>query len=409
MLKNILLEEAQKLLLDKVQPTQEEVVDLKMCLGRILAQDIHAQDPVPAFDRSPLDGYAVRAEDIAGASKEKPITLKVIGEVPAGHVAPISLEPMTAMKIMTGAPIPPGADAVIRKEDTDEGTKEVRIFVSLTAKSNIAHAGEDVKAGEKVLSQGMLLHSGAVGILAALGVKQVPVFRKPKVALLCTGEELVDVGSPLAPGKIYNSNLYGLAAAIQEAGGEPYILGTVSDDVEAIKEKLQQGVEKADLVVSTGGASVGDYDLISAAYEELKAEVLFQRVAMKPGTPALAAQKEGKLLLGLSGNPAAALISFELLARPVILMMGGRTCWQRPRVKGIMMEDFLKRGGPRRFLRSQVHWEDGAYRVYLTGRQSPGVLKSILHCNALVDVPAGSPPLKVGQEVEVILLWDRER
>lgn len=407
MLKNIPLEEAQTLLLDKVQALNEETVDILESLGRILAQDIYAQNPIPAFERSPLDGYALRAQDIQGASQEQPAILKVIGEVPAGHASPGTLEPNTAIKIMTGAPIPAGADVVVRKEDTHEENGKVKIYVSLPANSNIICAGEDVQAGEKVLPQGLRLHAGAVGLLAALGVRQVPVFRKPKVALLCTGEELVDVGEPLPLGKIYNSNLYGISSAIKEAGGQPFVLNTVHDAVEAIAEKLQQGLEQADLVLSTGGASVGDYDLIYAAYKRLEASVLFQRVAMKPGTPALAAEKGGKLLIGLSGNPAAAFITFEHLVRPVLLKMGGRNTWQRPRVKGIMAEDFPKRGGPRRFLRSQVHWEEGAFRVYLSGKQNSGVLKSILHCNALVDVPENSPPLKAGQEVDVILLWDK--
>ncbi|WP_227761743.1 molybdopterin molybdotransferase MoeA [Zhaonella formicivorans] len=403
---NVSLGEAQEILLSRISPLVAEEVCLLEAIGRVLAQDVYARDNIPPFARSPLDGFALRAEDTFQASRLKPANLKVIAEVPAGFVLPAPLAPGTAVKIMTGAPIPDGANAVVKKEDTDEGGEYVRIYQPIAPDSNIARAGEDVRAGERVLTRGMVLHSGAVGMLAALGVSRVPVSRKPRVAVLCTGEELMDVEKSLLPGKIYNSNLYSLSASIIAAGGEPVLLGTVPDRLEKIAAGLRSGLEEADLVISTGGASVGDYDLMYAAFCSMEAEVLFRRIAIKPGTPALAAQKNGKLLVGLSGNPAAASITFELLVRPLILKLQGREKWQRPQVTGIMVDDFSKGGGPRRFLRAAASYEEGLYKVRLAGKQTPGVLKSIVYCNALVDVPADSPPLKAGQEVQVILLTD---
>ncbi|KKM11977.1 hypothetical protein SY88_05900 [Clostridiales bacterium PH28_bin88] len=394
--------------MSRVRPGGTEEVPILSALGRVLAQDVRAREDIPPFDRSPLDGYAVRAEDLAGATRATPAALKVIAEVPAGRVSPLPVSPGTAVKIMTGAPIPPGANAVVKVEDTDGGGELVRVFSSLRPESNIARAGEDVQMGELVLEKGMVLRSGAIGMLAAVGVSPVPVYRKPRVAVLCTGEELVDILAFLSPGKIRNSNLYGLAAAIMEAGGEPVLMATVPDRLEDIITQLEQALEAADLVVTTGGASVGEYDLMRDAFRLAGAEMLFWRVAMKPGTPALAAEKDGKLLIGLSGNPAAALIAFEHLVRPAILLMGGRQKWQRPRASGVMAEGFAKGGGPRRFLRVTAHREGGGYRVDLTGKQSPGVLQSILRCNALVDVPAGSSPLQAGQEVQLILLTESE-
>ncbi|MEW6661510.1 MAG: gephyrin-like molybdotransferase Glp [Bacillota bacterium] len=405
---NIPLEQAQELLLSCVRPPVVEEVALLEALGRVLARDVYSVEDIPPFDRSPLDGYAVRAKDTEEASATVPARLKVIAELPAGLVWPVPLSQGTAIKIMTGAPIPPGANAIIKIEDVQPLDNEILIRTPLKPDSNIVKAGEDVKAGELVLKRGSFLNAGAIGMLAAVNRETLPVFEKPKIAVICTGEELVELGAVRGPGKIRNSNLYAISAAVIEAGGQPILMGTVPDRLEEISRAMEQGLEQADLIVTTGGASVGEYDLVGEAYSKINSEILFRRVAVKPGTPTLAAKRSSQLLVGLSGNPAAALIGFEFLVRPLIKVMSGWSSCFRPRVEAVMAEDFNKAGGPRRFLRAMVKKQEGSYRVFLAGKQSPGILKSILHCNALVDVPEGSGPLKAGEKVEAIILAESE-
>jgi molybdopterin molybdotransferase len=404
MLYNVPLEQAQELLLSCARPPVMEEVAILEALGRILARDIYATEDIPPFDRSPLDGYAVRAIDSQSASEILPARLKVIAELPAGLDWPVPLSQGTAIKIMTGAPIPPGANTVIKTEDVGILDEEVLIRMPLKPDSNIIKRGDDVRAGELVLKRGSFLNVGGIGMLAAVNRPVVPVYEKPKVAVMCTGEELVELGAARGHGKIRNSNLYAISAAIMEAGGLPILMRTVPDRLEEIYKALEQALEQADLVITTGGASVGEYDLINKAYNEINSELLFKRVAVRPGTPTLAAKRGSQLLVGLSGNPAAALIGFEFLVRPLIKAMSGWHSFFRPRVEAIMVEDFNKAGQIRRFLRAVVKKQEGTYYAFLAGKQSPGVLKSILHCNALVDVPEDRGPLIAGDKVQAIIL-----
>ncbi|KNF08758.1 molybdenum cofactor synthesis domain [Gottschalkia purinilytica] len=404
MLKNISLEEAKFILLSKIKTTDIERVNLTSSLGRILARDIFAMNNVPNFSRSPLDGYAVIAEDIKFADKNNPTILKVIGEVPAGYVFKGKAEKNTAVKIMTGAPIPDGYNAIIKKEDTDEGVEYVNIYRTSLPYQNVVPVGEDIQKGKKIMEKGTKIHPGCIGILASLGMENVEVYRKPKIGILSTGTELVELGDELKEGQIYNSNLYSIGAIITECGGEPVYLGTVRDDIDTISKSIQSGIQSCDIILSTGGASVGDYDLIGKVYENIGANTLFWRVKMKPGTPVLAAEKEDKILIGLSGNPGAALISFENIVKPLIKKLQGLIDWEPTKIKGIMMDDFNKFSNQRRFLRVRVERLENTYGIYLSGKQNPGVLTSLLTCNALVDVPVNTPFLSKGQEVEAILL-----
>lgn len=398
------LEQAQEIILGKIKMVPKIEVELLLALNMVLAEDIYAGNNLPPFDRSPLDGYAVRSEDIKGVSEQNPVFLELIEKVPAGYMATKEVVAGTAIAVMTGSPIPEGADVVIMIEETKLEEGQVAIYKGYKANSNISRAGEDVKKGELVLTAGSLINSGAIGMLAALGKKNVNVYRKPRVAILSTGDELIDIDQPLKPGKIRNSNLYALAAAIQEAGGESFLLGSVPDQIQATKEKVTQGLKMADLVLTTGGVSVGDYDVVKDVFLGLGAELLFWRVDIKPGTPAVAALLGDKIIIGLSGNPAAAFITFEHLVRPVLRKLSGHGDLFRRRVKAILDDEFLKSGRQRRFLRSMVNQEEGTYHVTLTGKQNPGIMKSILHCNALVDVPSNGGPLKAGDQVDVILL-----
>ncbi len=404
MLKNIELERAVEILLSKTDVKQTEKVGILDALGRILAVDVYAGINVPNFNRSPLDGYAVKASDTEGASDQTPVTLRVIGQAPAGNTFKGKSESKTAVRIMTGGMIPSGYDTIIKKEDTDDGLEFVQIYRGSKAYQNFASIGEDVKEGEQTISKGIKINAGAIGMCAALGITTVEVFKKPIIGIVSTGSELKDISEELEEGKIYNSNLYSITASLLENNCIPVNLGIAEDTLEGITNQIRDNIEKCDMIISTGGASVGDYDLINKVYEELGAETLFWRLQMKPGTPALAADYNGKLLIGLSGNPGAALITFETIVRPIIKKMSGKNNFYRRKITGIMMDDFNRTSSQRRFTRVRVEIKSEGIEIYLSGKQNPGVLKSMISCNGLIDIAGGSEPLKIGQKVEVILL-----
>jgi molybdopterin molybdotransferase len=395
------LEEALEIILAHVSPVGEENIDLSVALGRVLSENVFAPFSLPPFHRSPLDGYAVRAEDIAEASPNEPAELLVMQEIPAGSYSEIEVTRNQAAKILTGAPIPPGADVVIRFEDVRKAGARIKVFRPLPAYTNYCFAGEDISRGERVLSAGVRLGPAAVGILAGLGIRDLPVYRAPRIAVLSTGDELIDITGALGMGKIYNSNLYTLAALIQEAGAQPADEGTVPDRAELITRKIDQALKGADMVLTTGGVSVGDYDAVEDALGQLGAEILFWRVNIRPGTPVICAVKDGKVILSLSGNPAAALITYHLLARPAIAKLQGLSDWKPLKTIAILQDGYPKASGQRRFLRGQAYLENGVLKVKLTGLQSPGIMKSMVNCNALVDVPANSRGLKAGEHVTV--------
>lgn len=400
---NISLEKAREMLVNQVVPEREESIPVPSALGRILATDIVAGEYIPHFQRSPLDGYAVCARDTVLAEKHHPIILKVIEEVPAGFVAQNRVTHGNAVKVMTGAPIPEGADAVIKFEEVAVSGNELRIFTPLKSKQNIVPIGEDVSRGDLVAKKGEMITPALIGMLIALGITQVSVFSPPRIALISTGDELVDLGEPLQPGKIRNSNLFALDAWCRELGTLPILLGNVKDKKEQVIEAVNRGLSEADLVITTGGVSVGDYDVVKDALDALGAEMIFWKVAMKPGTPTVAAVKDGKLIIGLSGNPAAALISFDLLVIPVLKRLTGYRKFCPVKIEAVLVDGFGKSSPQRRFLRGRLFIEDGIAKVQLTGTQSSGVLKSMLGCNVLVDVAAGSGSLKAGEKVFVFI------
>lgn len=401
---NVSLEEALEILLQQDFKTEAIQVPLLDSLNSVLAEDIISDMNMPPFDKSPLDGYALHSADFIDASKENPITLDVIDYIPAGYVSNKVLERGQAMRIMTGAKIPEGADAIIRFEDTEFTDASVTIFDPILAGANISKQGEDIKIGDVVLHKGCIIDAPEIGILATLGRSFVQVFRKPRVAILSTGDELVEIQHALVEGKIRNSNSYTIAALVKKAGAKPLLLGVCLDEVNIIKEKLVAALGWADLVITTGGVSVGDCDLVKEAFQQAGAEMLFWRVRMKPGTPIAVSKYNNKLIFGLSGNPAAAYITFEQFVRPIILKMMGREKYNLMKVEAILESDFKKVSGQNRFVRAHTYYKEGSYYTRFPEKHSSGVLSSLSGTNSLLYIPKDTGPYLAGQQVSVQLL-----
>lgn len=400
MLERISLEKAQQLVLDLTQTMGSEKVDLQESRGRVMAEPVVARLNVPPFDRSAFDGYAFRAEDTRNGL---PVGLKLIGEIPAGSYFKGIVQAGTAVRILTGSPLPEGANAVIRQEDTDVQAGIVYLRQSVHPGGNVGKVGEDIKCGEKLFRPGDLITPAVIGILASQGMGQIGVFSRPRIALVSTGDELVEVGKPLSAGQIYNTNIYTLAALIESWGGEAINLGLVRDRVTELAAIMDSGLQKADLLVTTGGASVGDYDVTIRAMLAAGIEVLFWRVAMKPGTPVICGRKGDKLVFGLSGNPAAAMISASLLLGSVVRKMAGFTAYHPKRVKVQCQADFRKASGVRRMVRAKVSMNNEGLVANFSDRQQPGVLMSMYDTNALVDLEP-EKILERGQTCNAFLL-----
>jgi molybdopterin molybdotransferase len=398
------MEKALDILRNYASRTDIEDIHVADSFDRILAEDIVAGFPLPPFRRSPLDGYALRASDTAGADGENPVALRITETVYAGEVPakPVLAGETTA--VTTGAPLPHGSDTVIKFEDIHREGETILVRTPLRAGENVVLQGEDTAPGEKVLVKGSNITPAAVGLVASLGIEKVRVYKKPRVAVFSIGDELLEVGQAMQPGKIYNSNLFTLSAQIREAGGIPFTKETVSDDKTSIADALKHALADYDMIITTGGASVGSKDLIKEAIKLSGANTLFRHVGMKPGSAVVCGEKDGKLIVGLSGNPSAAMITFIMLVRPILRVMGGKNAGYLPEVSAKMEEPFQKPSKQRRLLRSLLTWKNGTYYAVPAGTQSPGALKSTLLCNALIDIPAGHGPLQTGEEVKAILL-----
>ncbi|ACV64220.1 molybdenum cofactor synthesis domain protein [Desulfofarcimen acetoxidans DSM 771] len=404
MLQSIPLEKALQILHEFSAPRGIEEIAVAEAFGRILAEDIIAGFPLPPFNRSPLDGYALMAEDTFSAAKDNPVRLKLTQTVYAGELpsAPVIKGETTA--ITTGAPLPSGTNAIIKFEDIKKDGDYILIFSPLKPGDNFVPAGEDVVEGEKILVIGEKITPASLGLLVSLGRGTVKVFRKPRIAVFSCGDELLDIGQPRQTGKIYNSNLYAITAQITEAGGLAVPIKSVPDDKNKIASALNQALQENDLVITTGGVSVGEKDYVKEAIKISNINTLFWKVGMKPGTPAVCGERDGQLVIGLSGNPAASMITFVLLARPIIQSICGKKGENLPEVKAVMDVPFKKKSGQRRFMRAVLTWKDGIYHAAPAGIQSPGALKSMLQCNALIDIPKGHGPLDIGDEVKALLL-----
>ena len=386
-------------------PEKTEEIPLLQALGRVAAGDVCARVAQPPFDRSALDGYALRAADIAAAGPETPVTLPVSRYLCAGSDPGGPLAPGTAARIMTGAPVPAGADCVLRQEDTESNGQTVTFHAPVEARANVCFAGEDIAPGKCLVPAGTRLDEVSLGLLAGQGVQTVTVYVKPRAALMPTGDELCSPETPLRPGKIYDSNGPMLAARMLRLGAEPTLLAAGPDDPAALAGKLARLLAEYPLVITTGGVSVGDRDCLPQAAEEAGAKLLFYGIDAKPGTPALAAGKDGHVLLCLSGNPFAAAATLEQYAVPALLRAAGR-CEENcllPRTTRTLTTGFSKPSKGNRYLRAKAM--GGSVTIPGEGNaeaHSSGSLSAMIGCNCLVELPAGSGPVTPGEEVEVL-------
>jgi molybdopterin molybdotransferase len=396
------VEEALARILAAIPVLGSETVELTAALGRVLAEPVIAGRDLPPWDNSSMDGYAVRSGDTAPAAPERPVRLRLLGEVPAGSVAERPVQAGEAYRILTGAPMPPGADTVVPQEEVGRDGDTVLLSRRVEARTFVRPRGEDIRAGDPVLAAGTVLGPPALGVLAALGKALVRVHQRPRVAILSTGDELVDVDTTPGPGQIPNSNTYTLSAQVRESGGVPLNLGIARDSREELEERFRWGLA-ADMVVSSAGVSVGDRDFVREVMEKLGAEMDFWKVSMRPGKPLTFGRVGGRPFFGLPGNPVSSMVTFELFVRPALRRMAGDPRLFRPRVTARMAEP-LDNPGPRRgYLRVRLSGEGDAVVARPTGEQGSGILKSMLLADGLAVV-APDTRLLPGQPVEVILL-----
>ena len=416
----ISVEDALERILSYFERLEPESQPITEALGQVLAEDVRADFDIPPLDNTAMDGYAVIAADTADASEASPVRLNVAGNLAAGYLYDGEVASGSAVRIMTGAPMPDGADSIVPFEETDEAlegaprpTSEVTILNAAKPGANIRRAGEDVRKGDMVIPKDTTLNAAQIGVLASLGKSHVQVYRRPTVAILSTGDELLDVGEEIAPGKIYDSNAYSVASMVREAGGIPKRLGIASDTVEALTAKVREGLD-ADMLITSAGVSRGDFDVVKDVLAK-EGEIDFWTVRMRPGKPlAFGAfpvpgggdNADRKVPhIGLPGNPVSSMVTFELFGRAAVHKMLGKTQWERPRVTAIAKERIANTDARRIYARAIVEKQpDGTYTASLTGPQGSGILTSMALANAFAIVPEHILAIEVGDEVECLLL-----
>lgn len=391
---------ARDLLIEKASPVGTETVDLLHCAARILAQDIIAADNVPAWDKSPYDGYTLRSEDVANASKENPVTLQILEEIPAGSVPTKVVTKGTASKILTGAPIPEGADCVINLEATEFTESQVTLFAPVKSGKNIIRIGEDVTRGQALARAGQLIDAGCTGTIASQGVVNPLVYKIPRIGILSTGSEVLEPDQEVLPGKIRNANSYTIAAAVRELGMEPVYLGIVGDDTDKIAEAYTKGLESCDAVISTGGVSVGDYDLCPEAMDKIGAEILIRGVDLKPGMACAYAIKDGKLIFGLSGNPASCMVNFYTVAMPALKKLAGYAKVVPDEITMTMEDGFGKKSISTRILRGTLDLSSGQVIFKKAKGQGNVILSATVGCDVMALIPAGTPSVAPGSKLK---------
>ena len=422
----ISIEEALERILAYVDVLPSEERALLEALGQVLDEDIAADFDIPPLDNTAMDGYAVRAADTSGASPDSPSELRVVGEVAAGYQYEGEVDRGTAVRIMTGAPVPAGADTIVPFEETDEpferppqGTHRVqattvRIFKEARVGANIRRAAEDVSAGEAVVQRGTVLRASEIGVIASLGRAFVRVIKRPVVAVLSTGDELLAPGEPRSGARIYDANAHSVASLVQRYGGIPRLLGIARDTVEALTARIREGLD-ADMLVTSAGVSRGDYDVVKEVLAR-EGEIDFWTVAMKPGKPlafgCFYPEGDGGRRvphLGLPGNPVSSMVAFELFGRPAMMKMMGKRDWRRPLVRAIAVDRIVNHDDPRVFLaRCFVTEREGRYYASLTGSQGSGILTSMMRANALTIIPVDVDVVEPGEEIQVLMLdWSK--
>ena len=395
--------EARQQMLNTIPVLPTEKREILSCAGYVLAEALHAEENIPPFDNSAMDGYAVLAADVKNASEAKPAVLSIVETIAAGYAPTQQVRTGQASRIMTGAMMPEGADAVVMQEVTQRDGDGVKIFESIDKTGNVRFTGESVAEGQQVMGKGKHLRPPEVAMLASLNRPEVTVYRKPTVAIIATGDELMLLGEPLEPGKIRESNRYGLYAQVEEAGGIPIDMGIAPDDEAEIERMFRAALAKSDALITSGGVSVGEHDFVKSVLERL-GEVNFWRVAMKPGKPQAYGISDGKPIFGLPGNPVSSLVVFELFVRPALLKMAGHTELLRPTFKATLTESVTNRDGRVNYMRAVLKESNGHYTAETTGPQGSGILHSLVLANGLITIPSGAT-LDAGETVDAQFLF----
>ncbi len=391
------VDQARQQIFDTLVRLPSEGVPLERAAGRVLAAPVVARRTLPPWDNSAMDGFAVRAAELPG-------TLPIRGVIPAGAAPDATLAVGGTMRIMTGAPVPAGADAVVMREHVDDGRDTATFSRPARQGQHIRRAGEDVRVGDAIMDAGTILGAGEIGMLAAQGITDVEVSRSPRVAILSTGDELVPADVEPGPGQIVNSNAYALAAQVREAGGTPIHLGIARDDRAASVEKLREGL-RADVLLSSGGVSVGDFDFVKEAFSDLGVDMGFWKVSMKPGKPLAFGVSEGRVpVFGLPGNPVSSMVSFEIFARPALLQMQGAARTERPRAQVVLTVPYAKKAGRTHFVRAILTRDGAILEAKPHPRQGSGMLSSMIGIDALVEIPIEVGDVEAGTTLPAHLL-----
>ena len=395
------VEEHQRVVLGDARPLEAVRVSLLEADGLVLAESVTADWPLPSFDNSSMDGYAVHAIDVAGATEASPVRLPVRGDIAAGQESAQRLEPGTAVRIMTGAPVPEGADAVVPVEWTDGATDEVSISRAPDLGAHIRRRGEDVAAGEIVLEPGTPINARVIAMLAAVGVAGVPVHRRPRVTVISTGDELVDPGAELGPGQIVDSNSYMLTAAVREAGADAVRVGPVRDDEEELERVLVEEAARSDLILTSGGVSMGAYDTVKAVLLRMGG-VDFVKVAMQPGMPQGSGLVGSTPIVTLPGNPVSSFVSFEVFVRPLIRRLLGHASLERPRLHAICSREFASPVGKTQFARVSLTTRDGLMHAEPEGGQGSHIIGGLARADGLAIIPEQVGRVSVSDELVVM-------
>ncbi|USB31584.1 gephyrin-like molybdotransferase Glp [Paenibacillus sp. YPG26] len=402
------VEEAQATIQSHVQLGSCEYVNLSEAKGRYLAEDIRAPHPYPHFRRSGMDGFAIISRDTKGATSENPVWLEVVDEIPAGSLPSVALVPGTASRIMTGAKVPDEADAVVMLEMTEsvinQGRTTIQVKREIEAGKNVTPVGRELEEGDMILEKGTFISTGEISVLATFGVHQVSVYKRPTVAIFSTGSELLGIEEAIQDGKIRNSNTYMLASQVRDAGGEPIILDAIQDDLQIAKRRVEEAFQLYDIVVTTGGVSVGDFDIMADLVQSGEVAMLFNKVTMRPGSVTTAAVKGDKLLFALSGNPGACFVGFELFVRPALRIMQGSTQPFLTELNAVLGSKYDKINSFTRFVRGSLRVLDAQLVATPASLDESNVMITIKDSDCLIVVPPASGVLNPGDKVQILRL-----
>lgn len=391
------VEDALNIIIKEAQELETEKVDILDSLNKILGENIYSRDNLPPFDKSAMDGYAIKSDDTKHVNEKEKATLSIVGTIKAGDSSDYQLNSGEAFKIMTGAPLPSGADCVIEIEKVKIENSNLYINNFVKAGNNVIKHGEEIKSGDLILEKRTLIRAAEIGILASLGFKSVSVYKSPKVSLIITGDELVSIEEKLVKGKIRNSNEYSLIALIKEMGIDVITSGVVPDIKDSIKAEIEASLENSDVIISSGGASVGEYDYIKDILKEIGADIKFDSIAIKPGKPVIFATSNKKLFFGLPGNPLAIITTFEEFVKPALEKMIGKKNYGKKEFPVVLEDNFKGKTGRKKYIYVNIKDENGVYHAYKTGNQSSSHLVTLSKSNGLIIIPENQGDVKKGE------------